>query len=268
MRFAGRVVIVTGAGKGIGAAIARGFAREGGRLALLDVDGAALDRLVKELMDGGTEVMGVPADVTRAGDVGQAVEAVVARWGRVDVLVNNAGGFSVIRRTEEIPDDEWDTIFRFNVTSIFLCTKAVLPIMKRQRAGRIVNMSSVAGRAGAVTVTSHYAAAKAAVIGFTRHVAREVAAEGITVNAVAPGTVGTERWKAPQPRRVTATRGTCPHASRLRARRDCRVRDVPRLRRRRLHDRRHPGRQWRPGDDVRGDAQPIRLTLTRWATRV
>jgi 3-oxoacyl-[acyl-carrier protein] reductase len=196
MRFAGRVVIVTGAGKGIGAAIARGFAREGGRLALLDVDGAALDRLVKELMDGGTEVMGVPADVTRAGDVGQAVEAVVARWGRVDVLVNNAGGFSVIRRTEEIPDDEWDAIFRFNVTSSFLCTKAVLPIMKRQRAGRIVNMSSVAGRAGAVTVTSHYAAAKAAVIGFTRHVAREVAAEGITVNAVAPGTVGTERWKA------------------------------------------------------------------------
>jgi 3-oxoacyl-[acyl-carrier protein] reductase len=196
MRFTGRVVIVTGAGKGIGAAIARGFAREGGRLALLDVDGAALDRLVKELMDGGTEVMGVPADVTRAGDVGQAVEAVAARWGRVDVLVNNAGGFSVIRRTEEIPDDEWDTIFRFNVTSIFLCTKAVLPIMKRQRAGRIVNMSSVAGRAGAVTVTSHYAAAKAAVIGFTRHVAREVAAEGITVNAVAPGTVGTERWKA------------------------------------------------------------------------
>lgn len=189
-------MIVTGAGKGIGAAIARGFAREGGRLALLDVDGAALDRLAKELMDGGTEVMGVPADVTRAGDVGQAVEAVAARWGRVDVLVNNAGGFSVIRRTEEIPDDEWDTIFRFNVTSIFLCTKAVLPIMKRQRAGRIVNMSSVAGRAGAVTVTSHYAAAKAAVIGFTRHVAREVAAEGITVNAVAPGTVGTERWKA------------------------------------------------------------------------
>jgi 3-oxoacyl-[acyl-carrier protein] reductase len=196
MRFDGKVVIVTGAGKGIGAAIANGFAREGGRLALLDVDGAALDRLVKELMDGGTEVMGVPADVTRAGDVGRAVEAVVARWGRVDVLVNNAGGFSVIRRTEEIPDDEWDTIFRFNVTSIFLCTKAVLPIMKRQRAGRIVNMSSVAGRAGAVTVTSHYAAAKAAVIGFTRHVAREVAAEGITVNAVAPGTVGTERWKA------------------------------------------------------------------------
>jgi 3-oxoacyl-[acyl-carrier protein] reductase len=190
------VVIVTGAGKGIGAAIARGFAREGGRLALLDVDAAALDKLVKELTEAGAEVLGAPADVTRAADVGKAVETVVARWGRVDVLVNNAGGFSVIRRTEEIPDDEWDTIFRFNVTSIFLCTKAVLPIMKRQRAGRIVNMSSVAGRAGAVTVTSHYAAAKAAVVGFTRHVAREVAAEGITVNAVAPGTVGTERWRA------------------------------------------------------------------------
>jgi NAD(P)-dependent dehydrogenase (short-subunit alcohol dehydrogenase family) len=124
------------------------------------------------------------------------VDAVVTRWGRIDVLVNNAGGFSVIRRTEEIPEDEWDAIFRFNVTSMFLCVKAVLPLMKRQRAGRIVNMSSVAGRAGAVTVASHYAAAKAAVLGFTRHLAREVAAEGITVNAVAPGTVATERWKA------------------------------------------------------------------------
>jgi 3-oxoacyl-[acyl-carrier protein] reductase len=196
MRFQGQVVIVTGAGRGIGAAIARGFAREGGRLALLDVDGSALDTLVKELIGGGAEAVAFPCDVTVPRAVRESVEAIAARWGRVDVLVNNAGGFSVIRRTEEIPEDEWDAIFRFNVTSIFLCTKAVLPMMKRQRAGRIVNMSSVAGRAGAVSVTSHYAAAKAAVLGFTRHLAREVAAEGITVNAVAPGTVGTERWKA------------------------------------------------------------------------
>jgi NAD(P)-dependent dehydrogenase (short-subunit alcohol dehydrogenase family) len=131
-----------------------------------------------------------------AAEVTRAVEGVLARWGRIDVLVNNAGGFSVIRRTEEIPDEEWDRILRFNLTSVFVCSKAVLPTMKRQHAGRIVNMSSVAGRAGAVTVASHYAAAKAGILGFTRHLAREVAAEGITVNAVAPGTVATERWKA------------------------------------------------------------------------
>ncbi len=196
MRFPGHIVIVTGAARGIGAAIARGFAREGGRLALLDVDAPALDTLVKELTGGGAEAVAFPCDVTVPRAVRETVDAVAARWSRIDVLVNNAGGFSVIRRTEEIPDEEWDSILRFNLTSMFLCAKAVLPIMKRQRAGRIVNMSSVAGRAGAVTVASHYAAAKAGVLGFTRHLAREVAAEGITVNAVAPGTVGTERWRA------------------------------------------------------------------------
>ena len=125
----------------------------------------------------------------------QAVDTVVARWSRIDVLVNNAGGFSVMRRIEEIPDEEWDAILRFNLTSAFLCTKAVLPVMKRQGAGRIVNRSSIVGRGGAVTVTAHYAAAKAGVLGFTRQLAREVGPDGITVNAVAPGTVGTERFK-------------------------------------------------------------------------
>jgi 3-oxoacyl-[acyl-carrier protein] reductase len=190
------VVIVTGAAKGIGAAVARAFARERARLTLLDVDAPALDSLVKELAGQGVDAQAVRCDVMVAAEVTRAVEGVLARWGRIDVLVNNAGGFSVIRRTEEIPDEEWDRILRFNLTSVFVCSKAVLPTMKRQHAGRIVNMSSVAGRAGAVTVASHYAAAKAGILGFTRHLAREVAAEGITVNAVAPGTVATERWKA------------------------------------------------------------------------
>ena len=101
-------------------------------------------------------MLALKSDVTAAAEVRQAVETVVAQWGRVDV-VNNAGGFSVIRRTEDIPEAEWDAIFRLNVTSAFLASKAVLPIMRRQKAGAIVNLSSIAGRAGAVTVTSHYA---------------------------------------------------------------------------------------------------------------
>ena len=191
MRFQDRVVVVTGAAKGIGRAVVQAFAREGARVAALDIDKPGLEALARE-----TGAVAFPADVTVAADVRRTVEDVLARWGRVDVLVNNAGGFAKIRPTEEIPDEEWDAILRFNLTSVFLCTRAVLPAMRRQKAGRIVNLSSIVGRAGAVTVTSHYAAAKAGVLGFTRHVAREAGPDGITVNAIAPGTVATERFRA------------------------------------------------------------------------
>lgn len=193
MRLEGRVAIVTGAARGIGAAIAEAFGREGARVAGLDVDESGLDAVTRGLAARGAEALALPADVTSAGAVGQAVQAVMARWGRVDVLVNNAGGFEVIRATEDISEDEWNSILAFNLTSVFLCARAVLPIMKRQGHGRIVNLASVVGRGGAVRVTSHYAAAKAGVIGFTRHLALEVGGEGITVNAVAPGTTATER---------------------------------------------------------------------------
>jgi 3-oxoacyl-[acyl-carrier protein] reductase len=196
MRFDGHVIMVTGAAKGIGLRIGRAFAREGARVAALDIDAAGADAVARELIADGREALGLKADVTAAPEVRQAVDTVLARWGRIDVLVNNAGGFSVIRRTEDIPDDEWEAVFRFNVTSAFLCAKSVLPQMKQQRSGAIVNLSSVVGRAGAVTVTSHYAAAKAALLGFTRHLALEVARDGIRVNAVAPGTVATERFRA------------------------------------------------------------------------
>lgn len=195
MRFEGQVAVVTGAAKGIGLAIARAFADEGARVSLLDIDAPGIETLSRELTAKGRDALPLKADVTASPDVRQAVEATTARWGRLDVLVNNAGGFSVIKGTEEIPEEEWEAILRFNLTSVFLCSKAVLPVMKRQRSGRIVNLSSMAGRGGAVTVASHYAAAKAGILGFTRHLAREVGPYGITVNAVAPGTVATERFK-------------------------------------------------------------------------
>ncbi len=193
MRLEGKVVIVTGAAKGIGAAIAEACAREGARVAALDLDGPGAEAVVKTLRGGGADALALRADVTRAAEVATAFDAVLARWGRVDVLVNNAGGFAVIRATEDIPEAEWDAIVASNLTSVFLCVKAVLPVMKRQRYGRIVNLASVVGRGGAVRVTSHYAAAKAGVIGLTRHLALEVGADGITVNAVAPGTTATQR---------------------------------------------------------------------------
>jgi 3-oxoacyl-[acyl-carrier protein] reductase len=193
MRLEGKIAIVTGAAKGIGAAIAEACAREGARVAALDLDGRGAEALAGTLRARGADALALRADVTRAADIAAALDAVLARWGRVDVLVNNAGGFAVIRATEDIPEAEWNAIVASNLTSVFLCVKAVLPVMKRQRYGRIVNLASVVGRGGAVRVTSHYAAAKAGVIGLTRHLALEVGPEGITVNAVAPGTTATER---------------------------------------------------------------------------
>jgi 3-oxoacyl-[acyl-carrier protein] reductase len=193
MRLEKKVVIVTGAAKGIGASIAEACVREGARVAALDLDGPGAEAVAKALRDREADALALRCDVTRTPDIAAALEAVLARWGRVDVLVNNAGGFAVIRDTEDIAEAEWEAIMASNLTSVFLFSKAVLPIMKRQRYGRIVNLASVVGRAGAVRVTSHYAAAKAGVIGFTRHLALEVGADGITVNAVAPGTTATER---------------------------------------------------------------------------
>ena len=211
MQLEGKVVIVTGAAKGIGAAIVEACVREGAKVAALDLDAGGVETLASALRGNGADVLALAVDVTRSPDISRGFEAVLARWGRVDVLVNNAGGFAVIRATEEISEEEWDAIMASNLTSVFLCSKAVLPIMKRQKYGRIVNLASVVGRAGAVRVTSHYAAAKAGVIGFTRHLALEVGAHGITVNAVAPGTTATERvLKARTPEETRKVAETIP----------------------------------------------------------
>jgi NAD(P)-dependent dehydrogenase (short-subunit alcohol dehydrogenase family) len=204
MRFEGRIVIVTGAARGIGAVTVEAFAREGARVAALDLDGAALDAAVAAVSTRGGDVLGVKSDVTSATDVQSTIERVLARWGRIDVLVNNAGGFAAMRALEDTSEAEWDAILRSNLTSAFLVSKAVLPIMKRQRAGRIVNLASVVARGGAVRVPAHYAAAKAGVIALTRMLALEVAASGITVNAVAPGTTATDRVLAARTPEETA----------------------------------------------------------------
>ena len=199
MRLDGKIAMVTGAAKGIGAATARRLGQAGARVALLDVDGPGVEKVAREVQETGSEALALRTDVTVAADVQAAVEAIAARWDRLDVLVNNAGGFPRMRGTEDITDAEWDEILRFNVTSVFLCCRAVIPVMRRQGGGRIVNLSSVVARSGAVLTALHYAAAKAAVLGMTRHLARELAGDRIAVNAVAPGTTATERVLAARP---------------------------------------------------------------------
>jgi 3-oxoacyl-[acyl-carrier protein] reductase len=252
MRFTGKVVLVTGAAKGIGAAVARAFAAEDARNAMFDVDEAGTKSIVGELEALGAEVLGVRADVTRSADVRAATENVEARWGQIDILVNNAGGFGRVRpASEEIADEEWDAVLRLDLTSAFLCSKAVLRGMKRRRWGRIINMSSIGGRGGAVPLRSHYAAAKAGILGFTRHLSLEAAPLRSDGQRRAAGDDGHRALQGlAYPGRDRSADRAGAGRPRCRTGRDRGVRPLPRLRRRGLHDGRDARRQRRRPDGV------------------
>jgi len=194
-RLEDRVVVVTGAAKGIGKAIALRFAEEGAHLALFDLDAEGLAGVAAEIAGMGREPMVVVADATQEGDVIQGIDQVFARHGHIDVLVNNVGG-GKSGRIWDLTVDDWDAVMRINLRSMFLFTRAVAKPMVERRSGRIICLSSGA-RNGTVWNAYHYGAsaystAKAAVHGFIRDMAIELADYGITVNAIAPGPIDTE----------------------------------------------------------------------------
>jgi 3-oxoacyl-[acyl-carrier protein] reductase len=187
LSLAGRVALVTGAAGGIGSATVRALRAAGARVAALDLEQAPLDRLAGEAAE--PAALALAADVTDAAAVGRAVDAALARWGRVDVLVNNAG---LVRDAtlDKVTDEDWDRTLDVNLRGAMVCARAVIPHMRAAGRGRILSASSVVARNGNYGQTA-YAAAKAGIIGMTRSWARELGKHGITANVVAPGFIDT-----------------------------------------------------------------------------
>ncbi len=183
MDLSGKVAIVTGSARGIGREIALRLAEAGAKIVISDV--ADAEPVAEEIKKMGRQSLAVMTDVTSASDVAGLVEKAIEKFGRIDILVNNAG----IARDQllmRMSDEDWEAVLNVNLKSVFLCTRAVLRHMVKQRWGRIISISSIVGIVGNPG-QANYASAKAGIIGFTKTIAREVGSRGITVNAIAPG---------------------------------------------------------------------------------
>ena len=175
----------------MGRAIAHRLASGGAKVIANDISLESAEKTADALAKAGHEAVAVAGDVSDSHDVERMVKTALERFGAIHVLVNNAG---VLRPTRvvDIEEDEWDLIIRVNLKGTYLCSRAVLPAMQRQGWGRIVNLSSSAGRSTSTVGGAHYTASKAGMLGFTRHLAREMGRDGITVNAVCPGLIDTD----------------------------------------------------------------------------
>ncbi len=194
MSLENQVAMVTGGRRGIGFTIAQVLGENGARVAINDVASQEeIEKAVEELKEQGIEARGYIADVTKKEEIKTVVQDIINTWGQIDILVNNAG----ITRDAllvRMKDEDWKAVLEVGVQGVYYCTKEVLRYMMKKRYGRIINISSVVGVMGNAGQTN-YSTAKAAILGFTKSLAREVASLGITVNAVAPGFINTEMTK-------------------------------------------------------------------------
>ncbi len=190
----GRVCIVTGGGQGLGRAFAKHFAANGAVAVIAEVVEENGQAVADEITEAGGKALAITTDVGSSASVRAMVDQVMSAHGRIDILINNAALLSSLRQSpiEEITDEEWDQVMRVNITGAFYCTRAVAPIMRLAGWGRIINLSSDTALNPPPIPYAHYVTSKAALIGFTRTLARELGADGITVNAIMPGSTETE----------------------------------------------------------------------------
>ena len=190
MRLKDKVTIITGGAEGIGKAYALAFAEEGAKLVISDTDCTAARKLVDTLTEKGTEALATETDVSKAADTEEMVKKTIERFGRVDIIINNAAKFqrnaAVRAPLWELDIEEWESVISVNLTGVFLCCRAVLPVMMEQKSGKIINISSSLAYQGAANLT-HYSASKGGVLTLSRALAREVGEYNINVNCICPG---------------------------------------------------------------------------------
>lgn len=188
MRLKDKIAIVTGAGQGIGQAIAMRFAREGAHLAICDLNAEGVKKVAKDIEALGRKCLWFEMDVSNTAQVEAMVKKTGDTFGRIDILVNNAGGsFNLPNKLEEVTDEVWDRVVDVNLKGAFLFARAVAPYMKKQKFGRIVNLSSKAGKYAGELTGIQYSSSKAGVMGLTRQLAKDLGPFNITSNAIAPG---------------------------------------------------------------------------------
>jgi NAD(P)-dependent dehydrogenase (short-subunit alcohol dehydrogenase family) len=196
--LSGKVAIVTGAGRGLGWAIAERLVREGARLVIAEIDWPSAEEKARAIVRAQGEVLPVRTDVSRWDEVREMVRQVMVKFGRIDILVNNAGILGPYFPVEDYPEEIWDEVIAVNLKGTFLCCKAVLPVMRKQGSGSIINIASVAGKEGNARMAP-YSASKGAIITLTKTLGKELADSGVRVNCVSPALLETDMAKAMTP---------------------------------------------------------------------
>jgi len=194
MLLADRVAVITGGATGMGRAMAVKFAEEGCLIAISDISEDTGQKTADEISEAGGQAIFVKCDVTRSGQVQDMVDAAIDKFGKIDILVNNAGALGTLWSLEEVTEEDWDRVLDLNLKSVFLCSKTVVPHMKKNNFGRIINISSL-GAVSPPRPVVHYHAAKAGVLSLTQNLALELVRFNIRVNAIAPGPIQTEYYE-------------------------------------------------------------------------